>query len=271
MRHRIKGRKLNRTASHKKALIRNLANQLFEHKEIRTTTAKAKEARVTIERLITYAKKGDTHHRRLAFGFLRQKDTIKTLFNEIAPTYTERQGGYTRVIKLGRRQGDGAPMAILQLFGFETLADITTKPEKKKKTRKREEKPVETDSKVKEVKEPEVKEASVGAAAIVGEEPAESAGEQVEEVKAVEESKDIKDDESAEEAKPAEEVKVEEDSKSTEEKEAAEEVKPAEEEKSAEETKSAVEEEPAKEESDEKPAEESKADDAESGEEKKDK
>ena len=79
MRHRIKGRKLNRTASHRKALIRNLANQLFEHKEIRTTAAKAKEARITIERLITYAKKGGTHHRRLAFSFLRQKETIKTL------------------------------------------------------------------------------------------------------------------------------------------------------------------------------------------------
>ena len=79
MRHRIKGRKLNRTASHRKALMRNLANQLFEHKEIRTTTAKAKEARITVERLITYAKKGDTHHRRLAFSCLRQKETSKTL------------------------------------------------------------------------------------------------------------------------------------------------------------------------------------------------
>ena len=128
MRHRIKGRKLNRTASHRKALLRNLANQLFEHKEIKTTTAKAKEARVTIERLITYAKKGNTHHRRLAFSFLRQKDTIKILFDEIAPTFAERQGGYTRVIKLGRRQGDGASMAILQLVGFETLAD-TSNPE----------------------------------------------------------------------------------------------------------------------------------------------
>ncbi|MCK4754217.1 MAG: 50S ribosomal protein L17, partial [Calditrichia bacterium] len=154
MRHRIKGRKLNRTASHRKALIRNLANQLFEYKEIRTTTAKAKEARVTIERLITYAKKGDTHHRRLAFSFLRQKETIKTLFDEIAPAYTERQGGYTRVIKLGRRQGDGAPMAILQLVGFETLAD-TSKPEKKKKSKKKEEKSVENDIKAVDTKEVE--------------------------------------------------------------------------------------------------------------------
>lgn len=138
MRHKIKGRKLNRTASHKKALIRNLANQLFEHKEIKTTTAKAKEAQSKVERLISYAKKGQLHHRRLAFSFLRQKSTIKTLFDEIAPVYKDRQGGYTRVIKLGRRQGDGAFMSILQLVGFETLGE-TVKTENKKKTKKKEE------------------------------------------------------------------------------------------------------------------------------------
>ena len=98
--------------------MRNLANQLFEHKEIRTTTAKAKEARSTVERLITYAKKGDLHHRRLAFSFLRQKATIKMLFDEIGPSYSDRQGGYTRIIKLGKRLGDGAAMSILQLVGF---------------------------------------------------------------------------------------------------------------------------------------------------------
>jgi large subunit ribosomal protein L17 len=142
MRHKIKGRKLNRTASHKKALIRNLANQLFEHKEIKTTTAKAKEAQSKVERLISYAKKGQLHHRRLAFSFLRQKSTIKTLFDEIAPVYTDRQGGYTRVIKLGRRQGDGAFMSILQLVGFETLGE-TVKAEKKKKTKKKEQIPTD--------------------------------------------------------------------------------------------------------------------------------
>ncbi len=150
MRHRKKGRKLNRTASHRKALLRNLANQLFEHKEIKTTLAKAKEARSTVERLITYAKKGDLHHRRLAFSFLRQKSTIDTLFDEIAPTYTDRQGGYTRVIKLGRRQGDGASMSVLQLVGFETLAE----PEKTEKDKKKKD-PKVTEKKVtaKETKE----------------------------------------------------------------------------------------------------------------------
>jgi len=136
MRHRKSGRKLNRTTSHRKALLRNLANQLIEHKEIKTTTEKAKEARSTVERLITYAKKGDLHHRRLAFGFLRNKDSIKILFDEIGPTFTDRQGGYTRVLKLGRRLGDGASLSLLQLVGFEKLADVS-KAEKKKKPRKK--------------------------------------------------------------------------------------------------------------------------------------
>jgi large subunit ribosomal protein L17 len=157
MRHRKKGRKLNRTTSHKKSLLRNLANQLFEHKEIRTTTAKAKEARPTVERLITYAKKGDHHHRRLAFNYLRQKSTIKVLFDEIAPTYTERPGGYTRVIKLGRRQGDGAAMSILQLVGFETIAE-TVKTEKKKKSKKKEQQAVDKEKMTSKVEDVEVEE-----------------------------------------------------------------------------------------------------------------
>jgi len=156
MRHRKKGRKLNRTASHKKALMRNLANQLFEHKEIRTTTAKAKEARSTVERLITYAKKGDLHHRRLAFSFLRQKATIKMLFDEIGPSYSDRQGGYTRIIKLGKRLGDGAAMSILQLVGFEALGD-TARAEKKKRARKKKEmaEAAKEDVKTEESKKPD--------------------------------------------------------------------------------------------------------------------
>ncbi len=226
MRHRIKGRKLNRTASHRKALIRNLANQLFEYKEIRTTTAKAKEARVTIERLITYAKKGDTHHRRLAFSFLRQKETIKTLFDEIAPAYTERQGGYTRVIKLGRRQGDGAPMAILQLVGFETLAD-TSKPEKKKKSKKKEEKSVENDIKAVDTKEVESEDVQAaeneklveGPDKVIEETPAE-------EPKQVVEEKPAEEPQEVEEEKPApEEVKEESEEVKTEEPEPDEEKK----------------------------------------------
>ena len=214
MRHRIKGRKLNRTASHKKALIRNLANQLFEHKEIKTTTSKAKEARVTVERLITYAKKGDTHHRRLAFSFLRQKETIKTLFDEIAPTFAERQGGYTRVIKLGRRQGDGAPMAILQLVGFETLAD-TSKPEKKKKSRKKEEKQTDIESKAVATADSVPEDAQV--AEVLEETPGDS--EEVAEEKPTEDVKSEEGIEEVAEVNPAEEVKPVEKSEKTEEQE----------------------------------------------------
>jgi large subunit ribosomal protein L17 len=151
MRHRKKGRKFNRTGSHRKALLRNLANQLFEHKEIKTTTEKAKETRSTVERLITYAKKGDLHHRRLAFAFLRNKNTIKILLDEIAPAYSDRNGGYTRVLKLGRRHGDAANMSILQLIGFEKIADVSkSKSEKKKKTPKKTEEAKDDQTKAKE-------------------------------------------------------------------------------------------------------------------------
>lgn len=162
MHNKIKGRKLGRTASHKKALLRNLANQLFEHKEIKTTTAKAKEARSYVERLITYAKKGDVHHRRLAFAFLRNKQTINTLFDEIAPVYSDRQGGYTRVVKLGRRSGDAAPISLLQLVDFEKLGESAKKKTDKKKDKtpekKTDERISDKDKPVKAVKEEVVKE-----------------------------------------------------------------------------------------------------------------
>jgi large subunit ribosomal protein L17 len=132
MRHRRRGRKLGRTQSHKKALLRNLANQVIEHTEIRTTLAKAREARRTVERLITYAKKGTLHHRRLAFAFLQNKETVTMLFDEIADSYSDRQGGYTRIYKLGKRSGDAADMSILQLVGFEKLASGKSKAQKKK-------------------------------------------------------------------------------------------------------------------------------------------
>ncbi len=156
MHNKIKGRKLGRTTSHRKALLRNLANQIIEHKEIRTTTAKAKEARSKIERLITYAKKGELHHRRLAFAFLRNKQSINTLFDEIAPVYSDRQGGYTRIVKLGRRNGDGADISLLQLVDFEKLGD-SGKPEKKKSEKKKEKIDTKKTEEIsaKEVEEPE--------------------------------------------------------------------------------------------------------------------
>ena len=117
MRHRRKGRKLGRDASHRKALFSNMASQLFEHGRIKTTEAKAKELRPIAEKLITLARKdpGDVAAQRQAVAYLRSKDAVHTLFHDVAPRFTERPGGYTRIIKLGPRQGDAAPMAYIEL------------------------------------------------------------------------------------------------------------------------------------------------------------
>ena len=139
MRHRKTGRRLSRTASHRRALYANLAQALFEHKRIRTTLGKARAVRPFAERLITYSKKGDLAARRHVLRYLRKKPVVKSLFEEIAPTFEERPGGYTRIIKLGQRVGDAAPMAMLELVGFEGTAP--TKKEEKAKSAKSEKKP----------------------------------------------------------------------------------------------------------------------------------
>ena len=118
MRHQKKGRKLNRTASHRRALFSNLASSLVIYKRIRTTEAKGKELRTYIERLITYAKKGDVHGRRLIQKSIvgkRGKEIANILIHEIAPVYANRQGGYTRLIKLNNRKNDNAPVALIEL------------------------------------------------------------------------------------------------------------------------------------------------------------
>ena len=115
MRHGKKGRKLSRTASHKKATMRNLATSLFRHGRIETTTAKAKELRPFAERLITLARRGDLHARRLAAQKIQDRAVLGNLFDEIAPRYAERPGGYTRILKLGNRKGDAAEMSLIEL------------------------------------------------------------------------------------------------------------------------------------------------------------
>ena len=117
MRHRKAGRKLGRNASHRKALMRNLAMALFQHERIITTVEKAKEARSFAEKLITLAKKGTLHARRLAIARLRDKESVAKLFNEIAPRFADRPGGYTRVLKRHeRRLGDAGKTAFLELI-----------------------------------------------------------------------------------------------------------------------------------------------------------
>ncbi len=116
MRHRAKGRQLSRTASHKKALLRNMAASLFRHDRIVTTQAKAKELRPYAERLITLARRGDLHARRLVERRIQDRAVLSRLFKEIGPRFAARPGGYTRILKLGARAGDGADMARIELL-----------------------------------------------------------------------------------------------------------------------------------------------------------
>ncbi len=115
MRHNKSGRKLNRNSSHRKAMFSNMANSLFDHEIIKTTLPKAKELRRVAEPLITLAKSDSVSNRRSAFSKLRDKEIVGKLFNELAPRYKDRPGGYTRILKCGFRSGDSAPMAYIEL------------------------------------------------------------------------------------------------------------------------------------------------------------
>ena len=115
MRHRNKGRELGRNASHRRATLRNLATNLLKHERIETTTAKAKELRPFAERLITLGKRGDLHARRLAAAKIYDPQVVAKLFAEIGPRFSQRPGGYTRILKLGARKGDAADMALIEL------------------------------------------------------------------------------------------------------------------------------------------------------------
>jgi large subunit ribosomal protein L17 len=115
MRHNKSGRKLNRNSSHRKAMFSNMTNSLFDHEIIKTTLPKAKELRRVAEPLITLAKSDSVSNRRSAFSKLRDKEMVGKLFNELAPRYKDRPGGYTRILKCGFRSGDAAPMAYIEL------------------------------------------------------------------------------------------------------------------------------------------------------------
>ncbi len=155
MRHRNAIKKLGRTATHRKATMANLSVALFERKHIRTTVAKAKAVCIYSEKLITLAKKETLHARRLALRKLGQKQVVKILFEEIAPNYSNRPGGYTRIIKLGQRAGDGAEMAIIELVGYEMAS-------KKKKEKEKEKEAKSEPKKKKRVKQESVEKESTG-------------------------------------------------------------------------------------------------------------
>ncbi len=113
--HRVTGRKLSRYKDQRKALLRGLTVDLIQHERITTTLAKAKETRVMAEKLITHGKKGTVHNRRIALKQVPNKRAVSKVFDELGPRYAERPGGYTRIVKLGPRQGDGAYMAVIEL------------------------------------------------------------------------------------------------------------------------------------------------------------
>jgi large subunit ribosomal protein L17 len=115
MRHLKQGRKLGRTTAHRKALLRNLATALLEHERIITTEPKAKELRRVADKLVTLGKRGNLHARRQALQTVQSNSIVQKLFNEIAPRFAERQGGYTRILRLGYRPGDAASMAVIEL------------------------------------------------------------------------------------------------------------------------------------------------------------
>ncbi|MFO7266157.1 MAG: 50S ribosomal protein L17 [Limnochordales bacterium] len=107
--------KLGRTSSHRRALLRHLATQVIAHGQVTTTEAKAKAVQPLVDKMISLGKRGDLHARRQAAAFLTKKEVVKKLFDEVAPKYATRNGGYTRVVKIGTRRGDGAPMAVIAL------------------------------------------------------------------------------------------------------------------------------------------------------------
>jgi large subunit ribosomal protein L17 len=134
MRHNVKGRKLGRTAGHRKATISSLITSLLKHKRIKTTLAKAKETRVFAEKLVTKARKGDLHAKKQVMDVIKDKEVVKELFAEIIPKIGARPGGYTRVVKLGHRMGDAAQMAILELVDYNEV--VTAREEEQKEKRK---------------------------------------------------------------------------------------------------------------------------------------
>ncbi len=136
MRHGKKFNHLGRTTPHRKAMLSNMASSLIMNKKIATTVAKAKALRKYVEPLLTKAKDDTTHSRRVVFSYLNDKDTVKTLFDEVASKIADRPGGYTRIIKLGNRLGDNADMCIIELVDYNELMLQDAKPAKKK-TRRR--------------------------------------------------------------------------------------------------------------------------------------
>ena len=139
MRHLKAGRKLNRTSAHRKALFRNMVTSLLDRERVQTTDAKAKALRPFVDRMITLGKRGTLHARRQALAFIRSEDVVKKLFDDVAVRFRERPGGYTRIVKLGVRKGDAAPMSLIELVdrGDASKSEAEKKRERRSRTRQR--------------------------------------------------------------------------------------------------------------------------------------
>ena len=144
MRHLKAGRKLNRTSAHRKALFRNLVTSLIEHEQVHTTDAKAKELRRVADRMITLAKRGSLHARRQALAYIRSRHVVAKLFDEVAPRFRERMGGYTRMVKLGHRHGDAAPLSIIELTDRGDAAKAEAERKRERRRRRTEKKQSQT-------------------------------------------------------------------------------------------------------------------------------
>ena len=155
MRHRKKTIKLGRTAEHRKALLANQVCSLIEHQRIKTTLAKAKAVRPLAERMVTLGKNGSIHARRTALATLRQKRAVKKLFDDVAPRSAERNGGYTRIVKLGQRKSDSAPMAFIEWVDMTEVVEEKPAEEKKPKRKEPEPKPKKTEPEAAAPKEQE--------------------------------------------------------------------------------------------------------------------
>ncbi len=173
MRHQKKTIKLGRTAEHRKALLANQVCSLIEHQRIKTTLAKAKAVRPLAERMVTLGKNGSIHARRTAFAALRQKNAVKKLFDDIAPRSAERNGGYTRIVKLGQRKSDSAPMAFIEWVDMAEVVEEKPAEEKKAKKKETEPKPKAKEAKAEEprIEEPATEEEKPAAAPAPAEEP----------------------------------------------------------------------------------------------------
>ncbi|MBP1767034.1 MAG: rplQ [Candidatus Aminicenantes bacterium] len=136
MRHQVKGRKLRRPTAHRLALLRNLVTSFLEKERIRTTLAKAKEVRPLAEKMITLGKRGTLHARRQALSFVRKEAVVTKVFDDLGPRFGQRPGGYSRIVKLGRRMGDGAHLAMLELVGSEYKKKAKKKKDKEKAAKK---------------------------------------------------------------------------------------------------------------------------------------